>query len=605
MDRTLLYSILILFFTLAMPFQSRKISKSLLKVCPDYSGLKKKYDADFKKQKATKAYEADVKNVELLGKAILSKQKPIASGAFGSVFKIEGVSYEDVDDEMTLAMKEVKFNNDYESSDGKTYQDLVQTEIQIMQGINAIDPENVFFPKCYGAYNVTGRFKELYKTKQIRDLQQFMYDPYERTDFMIMVFEFNDLSLNAYQDQIYQKKINSNFLTRLRIFFNLGFGLNEIYGKYTHCDLKPENVMFKKIDEEYANELESDHSAEVLQLFPNEFYQLQVIDFGLATMGPLEERICPGGTPGYLTLEYAKGQKQGKNLDNYAVAMMMIDFELIALGIGPINDLLGLCYQLIRHIYKNRLNNCSIQNSDALNKIRTQPFMSHLRTMLFKSKDPEFKQKYFGTIKSFLTDRHYEEVMEFFDFEKIQNRNAEDIYKKNVFFLRAMILATVHTIWNVTYKDEILKKKVEKLDEYIQQKQTELDSMDEGEGEGESVERSQATELKEYYEKMKALEVDLADTKIGLINYLLDYVLGMTARPDLVDFMQYIESIVDEVSSEHWDKWSFTTMIGNHYKITNLYEMKIPEMSLEDIAKNISGGHGTINHINPNYRLMI
>lgn len=121
----------------------------------------------------------------------------------------------------------------------------------------------------------------------------------EATDLVVMIMDLLDKSLGEYLDDVDRGNVDSSLLTRLRVFTNVGKALVTIIKKYSHCDLKPDNVMLKKVSPEQSFFLKNQGLMQ-LPLYPNEYYQVKLIDFGMAAEGSENSRKCLGGTSQYL-----------------------------------------------------------------------------------------------------------------------------------------------------------------------------------------------------------------------------------------------------------------------------------------------------------------
>jgi hypothetical protein len=92
--------------------------------------------------------------------------QPIGKGSFGNVFKLKDTSQASnlTVDEDFFAVKEVFFNNDYNSSEGKKAQYLLMKEIVNAKELKKVDPDYLFFSEYFCFLDATEELKSEAKT---------------------------------------------------------------------------------------------------------------------------------------------------------------------------------------------------------------------------------------------------------------------------------------------------------------------------------------------------------------------------------------------------------------------------------------------------------
>ena len=67
------------------------------------------------------------------------------------------------------------------------------------------------------------------------------------------MMEALDIDLQTYMYKILENDIEiiSFFDTRVKIGISIGRALEMVYEHFTHCDLKPENIMLKKVNSDW------------------------------------------------------------------------------------------------------------------------------------------------------------------------------------------------------------------------------------------------------------------------------------------------------------------------------------------------------------------
>ena len=385
---------------------------------------------DKQHQEKSPAYETELLNIEKLAKKIASNGKKLGNGQFGEVYKMDFTLSNEGLDTIPVAVKVLKLDENWDQNDETDDQNMFATELKINMELASLDPKNLFYPKFYGAYDVTDFFPTQI-TNETDYNHKLILKP-RRKQVYTMFNEFLDLEMFQYI-KIVQAGLYQNYLhTRLRILKNLSLGLINMVDKFTHCDLKPENIMFKRIDEEEMQRL-SEENIKRLELFPGEYFQVKMIDFGLVAEGNRTTRACNGGTPGYIPEGFFTGDSS-YNQDVFSLAMVGLDLELSALQMYLFSDIQDDYISMFRGSVKfdqnfvNRFKNTSIYKLGVHlweNKKYRTVLMFSIRKLI-----PNFDQ----------------------DFSKIfdANKNMDDIhiskyYLRNRILFRKISLAILYT----------------------------------------------------------------------------------------------------------------------------------------------------------------
>jgi serine/threonine protein kinase len=334
---------LFLFLTSTLPhllFSTRKIFKELERKLLNLTKIKQEFGAQFLKYDPNNPeslpYQSEVLRTMSFTNELHKGLNPIARGSYGRVFEVVEKKDPVTGQKDSFVVKEVFFENDEDADNGLRDQFMLFKEIQNMEDVNKLDPEHVFFPEFYSFIDATQEFKsEALKTENEEIKKHFFLN--DDMDLALIFMEYLDLTLDQYYNMVLNKTVFSHFVTRLRIFVNITNGLKIILPRFCHCDLKPKNIMLKTISRERSAELVSkNHHA--LSLWPKHFYQLKIIDFGITSIEDERGRHCPGGTPKYQPFDFFQGNKNAQRIDIYAVALMMLDFELADVGVSGFNS---------------------------------------------------------------------------------------------------------------------------------------------------------------------------------------------------------------------------------------------------------------------------
>ena len=203
--------------------------------------------------------EAGLLNCQSLANQIIQQKGWVAENMKSSIFEFAGKFTNKAKQTSKMIAKEVFVNEDASTSEGAHDQAELANEIQINQLLQLQDPGHVFFPRFQGVYDTTKFFSETFRnlpqktqTQQDRkeDVKQYLSrEEYgSKYQIYVMFMEQMSFSLYDYLQQIFSREASFALLnTRLRIGEYVSKALSQIASLLTHCDIKPQNVMFKKI----------------------------------------------------------------------------------------------------------------------------------------------------------------------------------------------------------------------------------------------------------------------------------------------------------------------------------------------------------------------
>ena len=280
-------------------FKLKFIKPSLEKLVKTPLQLKKIIKTNDKSNPEFNSAKIDLENIDNLAEKIANNLKPIGQGSYGKVFKFDYLP--DLNSNSIKAVgKNINIGNDYNYAHDRTMQNLIEIEINISKKLSIFDPNHLFLPEVFGIFDVTNYFDLFIDEYTLDENKDYLIGDINSEQYLILM-EYMDISFFDFLNDILLNSLVFLFHTVVRIGQHLIRALQLIYSEYTHCDVKPENIMFKEISIEKVNQLR-EYGIQPLQLYPGKFYQLRLIDFGLAAYGTPEERRCIGGTPVYLSL---------------------------------------------------------------------------------------------------------------------------------------------------------------------------------------------------------------------------------------------------------------------------------------------------------------
>ena len=321
----------------------------------------------------------------------------IGQGSYGKVFM-----YRDYKTLKSFSFKQV-FYNKHEVIDPKVEigvegvnslnMSLVE-EISALRYSNKKDPNNYFYIKFYGAYQMEDYFEqkkvEIQKAKDdveakiaqkmaedpnylgfggpqiddnLRNLENNMedylkieYEGVETPAWIVMNYQKTNLG------QIFEhhwKHISIvDLLTRLELVYNIAKGVALIHDQYYHCDLKPGNIMLRHMDQvdlwdfkQYVKDNEANQSIVpfLMQLKGDKYYVVQIIDLGNQEVQG-KTRKCLTGTSGYIPPEYlANDDKNDDKFDVFSIVIMMLDIEMKFSGFKNYKEMFYTFERFYRH----------------------------------------------------------------------------------------------------------------------------------------------------------------------------------------------------------------------------------------------------------------
>jgi serine/threonine protein kinase len=306
-------------------YSSIKIKESFAQEYIPFEKMLKVFSESTQELDQDKPYYLEITNLKKLGAIILSGAKSIGEGQFGKVFKFP-YQLNQVGTVFTLAAgKEIFFNNNYNTEQGEEQQDMIEEEINFNKVLDQFDPNGLYFPKYYGTYDVTKYFDSLSKTTSDKTIKSYLKGK-SNQNILVLEMEFLDKEMYKFQRELSHGLTSIYFHTRCKIGESVLSGLLSFYSEYSHCDIKPENLMAKSLSEPEMERL-AEFGVERIELYPGKFYQVKIIDFGLVAKGDSTTRRCIGGTPGFIPDEFFT-KTTHKNFDVYSVAALMLDFEM-------------------------------------------------------------------------------------------------------------------------------------------------------------------------------------------------------------------------------------------------------------------------------------
>jgi serine/threonine protein kinase len=593
---------LFLFLTSTLPhllFSTRKILKELESKLLNLTKIQQEYmtkflESDLESQEPIE-YQSEVLKALLFLFELKKGINPIGQGSYGKVFEVVEKNDPITGQKDSFVVKEIFFGNDEDSEKGFKDQSRLLKEIKNMEDVTKLDPEHVFFPEFYSFIDATQEFKsEALKTENEEIKKHFFLN--DDMDLALIFMEYLDLTLGDYYNMVLDKTVFSHFVTRLRIFVNITNGLKIILPKFSHCDLKPNNIMLKTISREQSAELVSkNHHA--LSLWPKHFYQIKIIDFGMTSIEGERGRRCPGGTANYQPYEFFEGNKDAKKIDIYAVALMMLDFELADVGIPGFNSLMGLCNLALKNYLKTDGDKLFKEYLDSKFQILQRNYLYKMLLDIWA--DVPSLKLFLKLLKKHLIPEIIDEII-----SKNHHKNLEEVALETlIYFNPDVMLCTFLALLKFILENYFLNSFVNSKIKLLVQNEEKYEQIIKA-NPGDPEKLQKAKEFKKYFNARVAVMDGLKDTKKQLLTYLYRIILSDENRPDLETFSSYLDQMLSQSTSQFKDQYEFIFQMEYHYSILGYHRFDSRRKSLAKQQKEAPEVNPFAEMI-PSFRLII
>lgn len=343
--------------------QSRNITDELVKLCPFYqqlldgynhsvqsykeiqemNRLSTKQEAPAEEEKVTYVNEIILMNVERFKNHLLGKVNKSGNGSFGTVIVMKDYTFTKYGDETVwMAGKLTKINNNFLTAVGNQVQRMLTKEITFNKKLNLIDVNNLYFPYFYACVNMTQKLDQTLRSGVVNQENKAYFLRKSNEDSFVLFIEPMSFELFRLVNFLQQGIISIELQWRIKIAVELINGLMIMKQVGYHCDIKPENIMFERIQGDRIREAK-DKGYHVLLLQGN-YYLVKYIDFGLGELHSQKSLArCNGGTPGYAATDRLITFEHDK-LDIYSVGITLLDLELSTYQLSLISDVFAILY---------------------------------------------------------------------------------------------------------------------------------------------------------------------------------------------------------------------------------------------------------------------
>jgi serine/threonine protein kinase len=307
------------------------MNSELEEQCPKYSFLyEENHKTESEKTKEpleSGEYFRELTNLENFVSTILEGEESIGEGSYGNVFPFDYIDKEN--NELNIAAKIQKIIDTKNNRKADKKQKQVAEEIKHNKVVYDDANGPYFFTNVYDSFEFTEladeRVAEFDDSLDEEITKVFSHG--KKEGLMTIFMERLDVSFLELIDLFFNNEVELFMDSRVDLYILAMQGLEIINKHFLHCDVKPENIMLKKISPEKAQEMVSKNFIPI-RTGKTFYYQLKYIDFGLIAQGKEGERKCHGGTPGYIPKELDVTGFDHEKFDVFSLGMTFLFAEL-------------------------------------------------------------------------------------------------------------------------------------------------------------------------------------------------------------------------------------------------------------------------------------
>lgn len=486
--------------------------------------------------------EIDLMNLLNFGNSITTGLKPVGAGSFGKVF-IMNYFYNKFDkkDIVPMAVKLQTIPSDYSlSRDNNLYQTLFLKELFFNQIVSQLKNASVFFPSFGECFEVNNYFKSLMVTAE-NPVKTYVNISSNKVPFVVFS-EKLDRTVYEYLTEDYNANGSSMFFLedRVSIGVNLAMGVQLLNTVILHCDMKPENLMFKKIGGQ-EHSLKNELGIPNIQLDYMNNYNLKIIDFGLSSeiiQEGIDKTECHGGTPGFIPQEYFNNYTSHRKFDVYGIGMVLIDIEMYNLGFDMLSDVFS-----IPQIIARSKNNVIPQKKKE--KLMGMPIVVKLISLMDMLENQEIVRTFVYTYYPYM--------------ETMLNPNIRDRPKFNeskpsdfLFFgcqtFQAIITASLYVFMNDPVFQVDLTDTLTQIDDRLEQVRVKNEQIV---LENESTDDKKPLMTSATLSSQRELIMGRMDLKKKYWNALIPMITPFETRPDIGDVVATLKGIETEFQTSY------------------------------------------------------
>jgi serine/threonine protein kinase len=583
-----------------------KMNSKLSEQCPKYSLLLQENHENESQEtkellKSGKNFR-ELTNLQNFVSTILNGEKPIGEGYSGSIFPFE---YIDQDNERFGVVAKIQKINDirYDKKAKKKHIQMAK-EIEVNKLLYAEENGPYFFTKIYGSFEFTDLADEnIDKVKSKFSLDDEIKNAlfHIQNEGLITIFmERLDISFTEVIELFLHKFHDAPFYERLNLFILAMQGLEIINKDYLHCDIKPENIMLKKIPPEKAQEMISKNFIP-FRTGKTSYYQLKYIDFGFTSDGSKKKRKCRGGTAGYLPKEYYDKDLDSQKFDVFSLGITLLDAELINMnlqGFNSFQDILDAVIEEYDEKYDEDDEEAEYEFSkEQQEEIKNYNLYEEIKEVVFQ----EEKEKLLKNLETIYPDivdiaSDQDPELEYLEI------NPEEYLFIEPYLCNAILFEGLKIYFNKSFQGKFVTQEKEKWQQKIDETQAELNNDTSNE------------KLKKKLEIENKL-MDITDLMMKLRLDSINVLLGMAEfspknRLSLSEALEAMNKLKIDFYADHHDdvdlfnKYYFEEDEDNEVDLKELYD-EMKKQADEEESNDKSGSGSKYEKISDDDRVLL
>ena len=476
------------------------------------------------------AYETELVNIQAFTSALSKGLQPIRETNDSYVFPFEfKINQNHIEAYVLVFLTYIGDNCRVETE--KTQQELFINNLMYCEVLIRLPQGIYYFPVNYASTDVTNYLPSYGRKMTIDSEQQHLFEEPEDSLIALTMWEYYDLILGDYVNQIEDQEVPAPPLAaQIDLFFAAISAVEKAYKTCFICNINLESFSLKLLTSDEKQNL-INQKIPIIELEPGKFYQLKLIDFSLAKSGTKTERICTSGKPGFTPPEMLINNATHERFDVYSLGMALLDIQMAVFGLGNFS---ATDYVFYKHREEKTTEFLpkiieSIEESFIVKKMSLvmENYKSYFLAYLIKQV-PSVE----ADIEGVANGREFSEIP------------VSEYLFHNTNLFRAMILAAIQTYFNVHFLHHKTKAAIKPyVDQMASLKETILQT--------ELEQRTQMNAEYEYLENKKKLILLRNTTSVNLVNLCVAMIaVEKSQRIPLKNAIDKLKEFRDKFQSE-------------------------------------------------------
>lgn len=432
---------------------------------------------------------------------------------------------------------EVFLDDDRRSAEARAKQDALEQLIRVFEHLQRADASGAFWPRFYGAFDVSEYFPKFAGQGTPRENSQRLVPQSDQT-LVVLLYQSLDYSLLEHLEMLRGQADRSFLHTRLRMAKSLAQGLALVSDRYTHCDIKPSNVLFELTFPRDDSELLEKFGIRPLRLKHMSTYRAKISGVEALAYGRNPHaRRCTRGTPGFLPNEIVDVLPHDK-VDVFSLAVTMLDLELAERG-------LGLFSLIHAEVFENWRQDAFKFTAQQIQRLRQHEFVEMLDTLTTVA---PYKEQFFGALGDLVPD--LEKLFELKPGESLRTTPLSKYLFYSADLFRLLVKTGLKVYWNAYFERVDAAEEARKWQRAHEEAQREIDSYPA------NAKKSKRFEAVQLQSRCFSERLDLARAEVGarikLVNYYIRVVFSSyRKRSSIRKFREKVERLERDYESQN------------------------------------------------------